>query len=102
VLLGNRRYLGSALLLLAVLGCGVAHADATAPDAGETCTLDAQKHPGEECLVCTAWQGDSAKCLKRLSSKGYERRCRGAGTSTWSEVWCRAGRSGGEAKPSPP
>ena len=78
-----------ALLLLAVLACTVAHADVTPPDAVDTCTLDAQKHPGEECLMCTAWQGDSAKCLKRLSSKGYEQRCRGAGTATWSEVWCR-------------
>jgi len=77
------------LLLFTVLACTAANADVTPPDAVDTCTLDAQKRPGEECLMCTAWQGDSAKCLKRLSSKGYDRRCRGAGTSTWSEVWCR-------------
>jgi len=55
----------------------------------ETCTLDAQKKPGESCVLCDSWDGDSAKCLKRLSPQGYKQRCRSAGTRTWSEVWCR-------------
>jgi len=57
--------------------------------ADESCTLDARKKPGESCVACDGWDGDSAKCLKRLSPKGYAQRCRGAGTHTWSEVWCR-------------
>ncbi len=65
---------------------------AASADAPETCTLESQKKTGESCVVCDSWDGDSAKCLKRLSPQGYKQRCRGAGARTWSEVWCRAAK----------
>ncbi len=84
------RRLATVLALLVVFATAAVSAAETAPPAAETCTLGAQQRQGEDCLVCSGWDGDSAKCLKRLSSQGYRQRCRSAGTSTWSEVWCRA------------
>src|ERR1041384_378988 len=83
------RALGLAALLIAALQYAPARAETPTPDHVETCTLEKRRQPGEECLMCGAWSGDSAKCQKRLGSRGYERRCRGDGESVWSEVWCR-------------
>ena len=78
-----------AFLSIIAFQAGLVRADPTPPSAAEACTVESQRRPGDECLACGAWDGDSAICLKRLSPKGYGRRCRGAGTSRWSEVWCR-------------
>jgi hypothetical protein len=69
------------------------------PEAVETCTLEKQRRPGEECLMCGAASGDPAKCQKRLSPRGYQRRCRGNGDSVWMEAWCRP--LAGDAAPTP-
>lgn len=86
-----------AIVLAALLArTELVSADPTpAPASGEACTIEAQQHPGEECLMCGAMQGDPAKCLKRLASKGYTRRCRAEGTVQWLELWCRPAQAGG-------
>jgi hypothetical protein len=87
-------------VLAVALVVGAASAETTpTPAAAETCTLESQRHPGEDCLVCSGWQGDSAKCLKRLSSRGYQRRCRGSGDAVWPEVWCK--KAAAESRPTP-
>ena len=85
------------LTALLVLAAAPARADEKPQPAAEACTLDAERRPGETCLLCSTWDGDPAKCLKHLSPQGYQRRCRTAessngATTTWSEVWCRAER----------
>ena len=93
------------LRLVAVLMVGLqnapARADTPPPEAVETCTLEKQQHAGEECLMCSAWTGDPAKCQKRLGSRGYQRRCRGDGASVWSEVWCHPIGASSQATPTP-
>jgi len=74
--------------------------ETSVPDQPETCTIEKRQRAGEQCIACGAWDGDAAKCQKRLSSRGYERRCRGAGASRWSEIWCRP--VGGRATPTAP
>ena len=74
--------------LLFVLFAAVAVAE-SAESTSAACTLEAYKKPGQSCLVCNAWSGDSAKCLKYLRPKGYEQQCRGEDTKSWSEVWCK-------------
>jgi hypothetical protein len=97
----KRRRLASAavLALTALLArADFASADPTpAPESAATCTIAAQQHAGEECLMCGVMQGDPAKCLKRLAGRGYTRRCRGEGTAQWLELWCRPAQAGGGA-----
>jgi hypothetical protein len=87
----NRSPASSVVRLAAVVIVFLLYAPAraeTPPDHVETCTLEKRQQPGEECIMCGAWDGDAAKCQKRLGPRGYERRCRGDGASVWSEVWC--------------
>jgi hypothetical protein len=70
-----------------------------APEPSAACTIEAQQQVGEECLMCGVMQGDPAKCLKRLASRGYSRRCRGEGTVQWMELWCRAAPAAGRTPP---
>jgi hypothetical protein len=96
----RRRLASGAVLALAALlaRADLVSADPTpAPDSAATCTIEAQQHAGEECLMCGVMQGDPAKCLKRLASRGYSRRCRGEGTVQWLELWCRPAQAGGGA-----
>jgi hypothetical protein len=99
----ERRLLASgvALALAALLArAELLFADPTpAPEPAATCTIEAQQRAGEECLMCGVMQGDPAKCLKRLASRGYTRRCRGEGTAQWLELWCRPAQAGGSALP---
>jgi hypothetical protein len=93
-----------AIAALAVLLVGgpmrlPARGDEAPTDAPETCTLEKQQKPGEECLMCGVSQSDPAKCLKILSQKGYQRRCRASGSPVWLEAWCRP--RGGEAQKKP-
>jgi hypothetical protein len=90
---------GAALALAALLApAALVSAEPTAaPESAEACTIEAQQRAGEECLMCGVMQGDPAKCLKRLASRGYTRRCRAEGTAQWLELWCRPAQAGGGA-----
>ena len=84
------RLIALCLVLSTLLyGTVPARADEAPAAPSEGCTLEAHKVAGESCVLCNSWSGDAAKCLKRLRSKGYAQRCRGIGTDTWSEVWCK-------------
>jgi hypothetical protein len=98
---GHSAFLFAALVFMRVFAAvSPAFGEPTpSADSAESCTLDKQRQVGEECLVCTAWSGDSAKCQKRLSPRGYQRRCRGGGDATWSEVWCHPAGAAGRATP---
>ena len=101
-MLSGRALLQCAAAVLAafVAWAEVVSADPTpAPGSTAVCTIEAQQRAGEECLMCGVMQGDPAKCLKRLASRGYTRRCRGEGTAQWLELWCRAAPGGGGATP---
>ena len=98
----RRAFASGAVLALAGLlaRTELVSADPTpAPESAASCTIEAQQHAGEECLMCGVMQGDPAKCLKRLAGRGYTRRCRGEGTAQWLELWCRAVQAGGGAPP---
>ncbi|HEX2731352.1 MAG TPA: hypothetical protein VHM70_07105 [Polyangiaceae bacterium] len=77
----------SLLMTLAVQ----ARAD-VAPPAGfeETCTLDKQARPGQECHQCDAFYGNPEHCPRSLLGFGFTQTCRTRGASVWSEIWCRA------------
>jgi hypothetical protein len=92
---------GGVLALAALLAwTALVWAEATpSPGPTATCTIEAQQQSGEECLMCGVMQGDPAKCLKRLASRGYSRRCRGEGKVQWLELWCRPAKSGDGAPP---
>jgi len=87
--------------LAALLTCATSvTADPTpSPEPVGSCTIESQQHAGEECIMCGVMQGDPAKCLKRLASRGYTRRCRGEGTAQWLELWCRRAPAGGGSPP---
>lgn len=88
-----------AFVLVAFWIAAAALADEPLPAAPvETCTLE-QQRSGEECLMCGTTSGDPAKCQKRLSPRGYQRRCRGNGDDVWMEAWCRP--LGGKPTPTP-
>ena len=83
-----------------VVEWGVAHAD-LAPPAGyvETCTLEKQATPADECYSCRAYYGNRDHCSSSLQSYGFASRCRSGGASVWSEVWCRTKSANAKAVP---
>lgn len=69
-----------------------ARADAPPPPGYvETCVLEKQRQPGEECQWCNTYAGGggSRKCVKELEPLGFRGRCSTRGASTWSELWCK-------------
>ncbi|MBK7584045.1 MAG: hypothetical protein IPI67_28090 [Myxococcales bacterium] len=77
-------------LAVAALGlsAGSARADLPAPGP-ETCSLEKQQKPGEDCVSCSASFEDTEACKTKHSASGYSQRCRSSGASVWTEVWCR-------------
>lgn len=66
-----------------------ARADITVPGA-DTCTLEKQAKPGQECHMCRAFYGNADHCPESLAAYGFKQQCRSGGASVWSEMWCRA------------
>lgn len=89
-----------AALCLSVLA-PVAHADiAPPPGYVEACTVPRVQasNPGQTCVSCDAWHGGREGC-EAYEAKGFIRRCKTRGASTWDEVLCKAGTPD-EAPPS--
>jgi hypothetical protein len=55
----------------------------------ETCTVENQERPEEECRRCDAHFGERDRCEREFGTKDYRYRCRTYGVSVWSEIWCR-------------
>jgi hypothetical protein len=82
----------TSLVLLANLMCLVAPATADLPPPPwyvETCTLENQQLPEEECQICHGHFNARDGCQKELGPSGYRFRCKAWGASHWDEVWCR-------------
>lgn len=85
-----RRSAVAAVLVLVLAVSLPASADVPPPPGYvETCTVERQQKPGEECRECRAWHGERDACEKTLGKDGFERRCSTAGASVWTELWCR-------------
>lgn len=79
------------LALAALLASSLAGADlAPGPGYVESCTLDKQQKSGEECVKCAASFEDAEACQTKHESSGMQQRCKTAGASVWTEIWCRA------------
>jgi MYXO-CTERM domain-containing protein len=87
---------------LALTFAAASRAD-VAPPTGfvETCTLEKQASPGQECHDCRAYYGNHDHCSNSLSSFGFSQKCRSRGASSWSEVWCRAASPSAAKLPGP-
>ena len=74
-------------LLLALAGC-----DPERPEPSvETCTVERQQGPGETCQACNQnMAADMQPCDVRLADTGLALRCKTAGKTSWTEVWCGA------------
>lgn len=83
-------------LVVATLGvAGSALADvAPPPDYVETCTVDQQQGDGETCVSCEVSFEDFEACINTYEPQGYELRCKTAGASVYSEVFCMANQGG--------
>ena len=67
-----------------------AAADVPAPKGYvERCTLEKQQRPGDECVACSTYYAEADACEKQHSPRGFARRCKTRGASTWSEIWCK-------------
>lgn len=79
------------LLALGLAVPSIARADIPpSPGYVETCTVENEQRPGEECVLCgDAYHGERDACEKQHGPAGYARRCRTAGASVWKEVWCK-------------
>lgn len=80
-------------LALALALPSLARADLPPPPGYvESCTVEKQQGPGDECLVCgDAYHGDVDACERKHAATGHTRRCRTSGASVWQEVWCKGG-----------
>lgn len=56
----------------------------------EPCSIDNARQTGEECKSCSTYFAEADACQKQYGARGYALRCKTRGTSTWSEVWCKA------------
>jgi hypothetical protein len=89
--------------LLSVIGAflatavfaGIASADVAPPeDYVETCTLEQQQKPGEQCVACQAtYFDDPNPCQEQYGPLGYSNRCKSWGTSH-TEIWCQDSAQG--------
>src|SRR5437762_1623544 len=81
-----------AALLLASLGLvpASARADMVVEGYKEKCRLNEVQRDGESCVECGAWHAHREAC-RHLGDEGYAERCRTAGASVWTEIWCRNG-----------
>jgi hypothetical protein len=65
-----------------------ASADVPPPDDYvEMCTPEIQSRPGETCVTCGTFQGDTG-CETTWTARGYHRRCSQWGATVRTEVWC--------------
>jgi len=89
-------------LLLGLALPSLARADLPpSPDYVERCTVEAQG-PGQECVACgDAYHGDVDACEKKHAVAGLTRRCRTAGASVWTEVWCKPSPAAPAPAPAP-
>jgi hypothetical protein len=73
----------------------IATADVAPPDDYvETCTLEQQQKPGEECVACQAtYFDDPNPCQQQYGPLGYSNRCSSWGTSH-TEIWCKGSAQG--------
>ena len=55
----------------------------------DTCTMEQQAAPGQECHPCRAYYGNHEHCPESLAAFGFTKKCRSYGASNWSEIWCR-------------
>lgn len=78
------------ILFAAVLFAGRHVLADIAPPRGyvEKCSIETQQKSGEQCRLCGASFQGRDECT-RLTSQGYQERCRTYGASVWQEVWCR-------------
>jgi hypothetical protein len=83
------------VLLATAAFAGMAAADVPPPeDYVETCTLDQQQKPGEECVACQAtYFDDPNPCQEQYGPLGYSNRCKSWGTSH-TEIWCKGSADG--------
>lgn len=86
-----RRGVTSILALALLVMSSAADADVVPPpDFVESCTLNKVQQAGEQCVVCRdAYHAEPNACRDRLAGEGYLSRCRTAGASVWTEIWCR-------------
>ncbi|MBI4705366.1 MAG: hypothetical protein HY744_30030 [Deltaproteobacteria bacterium] len=83
------------------LATGAARADIPPPPGYvEQCTVERQQKPGEICEACgESFFREPDACAKRYAGTPFGERCRTAGASVWTELWCRP--AAGEPKPVP-
>ncbi|MBN1609835.1 MAG: hypothetical protein JW940_24595 [Polyangiaceae bacterium] len=83
------------VLLATAAFAGIAAADVAPPeDYVETCTLEQQQKPGEECVACQATYFDNPNpCQEKYDPLGYSQRCSSWGTSH-TEIWCKGSTAG--------
>jgi hypothetical protein len=75
--------------VLVASAAAAARGDALPTDAatGE-CTVAAQDSAGVTCQTCDATSATPGACATRYTGTTFAYRCRGAGASAWTEVWC--------------
>lgn len=56
----------------------------------EKCSVEKQRGSAEDCVSCSTYFAQADACEKQHAPRGYARRCRTRGASTWSEVWCKS------------
>jgi hypothetical protein len=96
----SRVTLAAITTLFVVCSTATASADLPPPPGYvETCTIENQLKPSDECFSCAAYHGNSTHCSDSLSEYGFTQRCQTRGASVWREVWCRA--KSGSAKEVP-
>lgn len=93
------KYRQNSLLIGAFLAtaafAGTATADVAPPeDYVESCTLEKQQKPGEDCVECSATYFDNPNpCEAQYANRGYAHRCSSWGTAH-TEIWCKAAAQG--------
>ncbi len=93
----KRTAVGLLTACLAILGAArSAQADVAPPDDYvETCTVEEQQGAGETCVTCQVSYEDFEACATTYEPQGYTKRCKTAGASFYSEVYCRTGSESG-------
>lgn len=69
---------------------GVALADVAPPrEYSERCTVERLEDDASECRTCETNYRNPPDHCGRVLGEDFNLACRGAGSSTWTEVWCR-------------
>ena len=85
------RLLKSAIALAALALPAAALGDIPPPkDYVEMCTVEKACGKADEARGCRRHVSEAEKCKAELAKDGWTYKCRSAGASNFTEIWCRA------------